>query len=121
MRIPLRTSAYSIPERLKEIDPRLKVYFNTDKQKYEVFGVDAAHQEYHLGEWLYLDQRVLRDVRKGYWLARNTGDPYKQVIRDLDEQDYLEDRQLSKDTEEMAYRVKDRLRWMGGQWRGWSC
>ncbi|MGQ9698972.1 MAG: hypothetical protein ACUVRO_13395 [Armatimonadota bacterium] len=120
MRVQVVAHAYDIPRRLREIDPELTVWYNFATKMYEVVGVDAAGRHYQLGAWPYLDARVERAVRKGYWLARNTGDPYKEVIRQQDEEEYRDELQFRKELQEARYGVVDCMRWSGGQWRGWG-
>lgn len=64
-RFPVETNAFFIPERLKEIDPRLFVMFNRDTQKYEVHV--TGQQGTTLGCELPfpdLDYRAIHHVRE---------------------------------------------------------
>lgn len=120
LRLAVESHVFDLPCRLKELDPTLEVWYNTVSGKYEVWGVDAARQRYCLGAWPFLDARVERAVRRGYWLARNTGDPYRAVIREQDEAEYSEERRLEREREDLPRVVKSETRWLiGGQWRGW--
>lgn len=113
---------FDIPRRLREIDPRLEVWYNTVSGKFEVWGVDATGSNYCLGTWPYLDVRVERAVQKGYWLAHNTGDPYRAIVREQDAEEYCAKKQVERDAEYLANVVKGETRWLtGGQWRGWRC
>jgi|GEM_PF-4059533 hypothetical protein len=116
--IPIETNAFCIPERLCEIDPNIQVFLDTRRQNYVVMTLDDARVAYRLGAWPYLDQRVIQAIRHAYWIARTTGDPYKQLIRGVDDREYREDRELTKATEEMFYRHDNNFRYMG-QWQGW--
>lgn len=121
VRLPIEQHVFDVPRRLKEIDPELEVWYNRISGMFEVWGKDAADRLYCLGSWPRLDVRVVHAVRKGYWLAWNTGDPYRAVIREQDELEYKEEKRIEQEREELPNIVRGETRWLtGGQWRGWS-
>ncbi|WP_026487643.1 hypothetical protein [Caldanaerobius polysaccharolyticus] len=120
MLLEVKTHVYNIPERLKEIDPNLRVFFNTDTQQYEVWGRDL-YGEYELGSFSYLDQRVIRDIRYGYWLANNTGRPWKEFLRQLRRRKDAADEEEVKYWRDLDYALQDDFRWFGRTlYPGWS-
>jgi len=119
IRVQIKQHVSDVPRRLVEIDSELEVWYNLFSEMFEVWGKDAADRRYCLGTWPRLDVRVVRAVRKGYWLARNTGDPYRAVIREQNDQEYKEDKRLEQEREELPNIIKGETRWLiGGQWRG---
>ncbi len=121
MRLEIKAHVYGIPRRLREIDRSLRCFFNTATQKYEVWGMDAHFKPYRLGVWDELDQRVLTAVRKGYWLARNTGDPYRYYLRELDEHEENLERQWQKEVSEITYGMQDDFKYFGREvYPGWG-
>jgi len=80
MMVELTSHVFDIPERLRELDPTLRVFFNSDTQKYEIWGLDEAREEYCLGEFSVLDCRVVAEVRKGIWLMCNKVRPWQEFL-----------------------------------------
>lgn len=120
MLIEVKTHVYDIPRRLKEIDPNLKVFYNTDTGEYEIRGIDRMG-EYILGSYSYLDQRVERDIRIGYWMVNNLSRPWKAFLQKLREERERLEAQESKYFEELDYALKDDFRWFGRTlYPGWS-
>lgn len=113
MRIPLETSVYKIPERLKEIDPSLNVVFNTNTGQYEVWGVDISSTPYILSGFPYLDARVVYTIREAYVVAHSTGDPYKVLLRKFDRNDELRERAYWKALDEKEYQGREALKFFG--------
>lgn len=120
LRLQIRDHVFDIPRRLREIDPDLEVWYNTVSNKFEVWGTDAALRRYCLGSWPYLDVRVERAVRRGYWLAHNTGDPYRALVKTQDELEYKEEKRREREREGLPNLVRGETFWLvRGQWRGW--
>lgn len=114
MRIPVESHVLDIPRRLREVtrDPSIRVYFNTDNQQYEIWGVDAASTPYLMARYPYLDARVEYDFAAAYWRAWRTGNPYKVLLRMMDEREYQKEREYWKGLYELEYGSKDVLRFM---------
>ena len=112
MLIEVKTHVYDIPARLKSVDDNLRVFFNTDTQEFEVWGRDLRG-EYQLGSFPYLDARVEREVRIGYWLARNTGRPWKEFLKKLRERRAKEEEAEAKYLRDLDYALDDDFRWFG--------
>ncbi len=110
MLIEIESHAADLPRRLKEIDPDLWVAFNTAKGKYQVWGLDLASRPYPLASFDHLDGRVEDAIRRAYWVARNTGNPYRKQLEGIAR---AEDRQARADEKEAAereYGMADHLR-----------
>lgn len=112
MRIPVETHVYNIPQRLREIDPALRVFFNTDTQKYEVWGRDL-HGPYLMASFSFLDARVEEAVRKGYHIAHSTGRPYKTLLQEQKIEDEIAEKRWWARLEDIYYGIKDDLKFMG--------
>lgn len=110
MRHPVETNVYLIPERLKEIDPNLKVAFNDKNQSYEVWGVDAMSTPYILSSFKDLDARVVYAIREAYVVAQSTGDPYRHMLRQFDRNDEMREREYWKRLNEQEYVSRDILK-----------
>ncbi|BCV23298.1 hypothetical protein [Gelria sp. Kuro-4] len=112
MLLEVSSHVFDIPERLKEVDPQLRVLFNTDRQQYEVWGRDL-YGPYMLVAFKELDQRALTAVRYGYWVARNTGWPYKHLLQKQADIDYRAEQARYQKLREIEYGLQDDLRFMG--------
>jgi hypothetical protein len=112
MRLPVETHVFDIPQRLREIDPALRVLFNTDKQTYEVWGRDL-HGPYLMASFHELDQRVLTAVRRGYYMARSTGMPYHELLREQEQIDYRAEQARFQRLRDIEYGIRDDLKFMG--------
>lgn len=112
MRIPVKSNAYDIPRRLAEIDPSLQVFFNTDRQCYEVFGRDLRGP-YLMASFAELDCRVETAIYKAYNAAHNTGRPYKHLLRQQEIEDAKAEERRLKDLADLEYGFKDDLKYMG--------
>jgi hypothetical protein len=54
-------------------------------------------------------------------LARNTGDPYKHYIRELDEHEEYMEKQWQKEIEDVAYGLRDDFKYFGREvYPGWG-
>lgn len=111
MRLNVETHVYHIPERLREIDPKLSVKFNTDTQLYEVWGEDIASSPYVLGRFSALDARVVYAVRESYVIAERTGNPYKEILKQFDRNDEQREREYWNQLWEKEYRSRDILKY----------
>jgi len=120
MLLEVKTHVYDIPKRLKEIDKNLKVFFNTDTQEYEIWGRDLQG-EYLVASFPYLDQRVVREVRIGYWMADNKSRPWKEFLHKLrNRRDEVEEAD-AKFLRDLDYALNDDFRWFGRTlYPGWS-
>jgi hypothetical protein len=79
--IPVFTSVFAIPERLKEYDENLFVVFNTKKQHFEVHSLANQGDTFGLTIPLNeLDARTLYLVRKNNLRTRG-----KEIFREIDE------------------------------------
>ncbi len=108
-----------IPERLREIDPALRVLFNTDTQQFEVWGLDKSGP-YLIARFRELDCRVLNAVRYGYWLARNTGAPYTALLRQQAKEDYEAERRRARGLADLERAFREDMRGLFRQlWPGW--
>ncbi len=112
MRIPVESNVCNIPERLREIDPALRVFYNTDKQKYEVWGLDIRGP-YLMASFPELDARVLASVRYGYFVARSTGAPYRHLLREQAEQDWRAEKDRIARLKDIEDGIRDDLKFMG--------
>lgn len=112
MRIEIQSHVTDIPQRLREIDPALRVYFNTDKQVFEVWGRDL-HGPYLMASCDDLDERVLRATRYGYYVARNTGYPYKHLLQEQELNDYRAEQARFERLRDIEYGIRDGLKFMG--------
>jgi sulfur relay (sulfurtransferase) DsrC/TusE family protein len=112
-----------IPRRLREVtgDRSLKVYFNTNEQLYEVWGVDSASTPYLMHKYPFLDARVEFDFIRAYWRAWRTGNPYRELLRKIDERECQKERNYWKSLSDMEYKSKDVTRFAGTPVvQGWS-
>lgn len=111
--ILIEHSVTEIPERLREIDPELSVYFDTDSRLYEVWGKDKERTPYLLARFNAVDNRMLAAVKKGYWSARQTGRPYKRLLEEQRIKDEIMEKRRQADLEDLNYGVKDDLKYCG--------
>ncbi len=109
MRIKVDNHVTGVPERLREIDPDLSVYFNAVTQRFEVVGRDKRGP-YVLGEWPELDNRVVAEVRQGYWVLNHQRKPWRTLLDKLRRD---RDRMLEEDDRRFAERQADDFRWFG--------
>lgn len=112
MRVEVRSHVYDIPQRLREIDPALRVCFNTDTQYYEVWGLDLQGP-YLMAKFDALDCRVVDAVRKGYFLANSTGQPYKAVMREHESALALAENARLQRLKDIEYGIKHDLKFLG--------
>ncbi len=112
MRLPIETHVYDIPQRLREIDPALRVCFNTDTQKFEVWGRDLCGP-YILAVFDSLDCRAVDAVRKGYFLASSTGQPYKAVMQEHESALALAENARMQRLKDIEYGIRNDLRFIG--------
>lgn len=112
MRIELRSHVCDIPQRLREIDPALRVYFNSDTQKFEVWGRDIRGP-YLLASFDELDNRAVAAVRRGYFIARNTGEPYRQMLKEQELLDYRAEQARFERLRDIEYGLRDDLKFAG--------
>jgi len=113
VRIPVESHVYDIPRRLLEVtgDPDIRVYFNTETNKYEIMGVDASFTPYVITRFDALDARAERVIGEAYAVARRTGDPYGVVLRRIAEQEARREEKYWKDLTEKEYQSRDVLRY----------
>jgi len=109
VRIPVESHVLDIPRRLREVtrDPNIKVYFNTETQQFEVWGVDAASTPYLMARYATLDARAEYDFAAAYWRAWRTGNPYKLLLRRIDEIEYERERRYWKGLYELEDASRD--------------
>lgn len=119
MRLPVETHPIDIPQRLREIDPALRVCFNTETQRYEVWGRDVRGP-YILTTFDELDARVLAKVRKAYFIARSTGAPYRELLREQAKLDYEAERARQRRLEDIEAGFRDDFKYFGRDlYPGW--
>jgi hypothetical protein len=106
-RIPVMSNAFSIPERMKEIDDRFFVMFNKATQKFEVHV--RGQQGTTLGCELPfpdLDYRALHYVRK------HTAKSAREVARQIDiENERADKADVDRNLDRSNYKMKDALLW----------
>ena len=103
MKIEIKNDLFDIANRLKEIDPRYEVFFDTEKQKFVIYanGVPQLTIPYD-----NLDTRTLSYVR--YTRVENA----ETVLKDVDGYNARKDRESiekAKDTIEDEYSRRLRL------------
>lgn len=119
MRLLVTSHVVDIPRRLKEIDPNIEVAFNTDTQKFEVWGRDVRGP-YLMASYDELDARVLADVRKAYFVARSTGTPYREMLRRQAKLDYEAERARQRFLKNVSEGFKDDFKFFGKDvYPGW--
>ncbi|NPV89125.1 hypothetical protein HPY42_06465 [Coprothermobacteraceae bacterium] len=115
----METHPLDIPQRLQEIDPELRVLFDTDRQDYTVWGLGRSGP-YILARFRELDCRVLNAVRYGYWLARNTGAPYTALLRQQAQEDYEAERRRQRGLADLERAFREDMRGLFRKlWPGW--
>lgn len=120
LEIPIESNVYRVPERLREIDPNLRVTFHVPSQAYRVWGVDGDGDPYILQTFPYLDARVVRAVKRGYWIARNTGAPYTHMLRRQAEEEYALERRRERDLLDLERNVHEDMSGLFRElWPGW--
>lgn len=112
MRIPIQRHVLDVPQRLREIDPDLSVVYNQATKKFDVVGKDL-YGPYVLASFDTLDSRVVDSVRRGYFIARNTGAPWKALLREQAELDYLAERDRKKSIQALNEGFRDDMRFAG--------
>lgn len=112
LRLEVKTHVFDIPQRLQEIDPTLRVLFNTAKQVFEIWGRDIRGP-YLITGCGELDQRVLLAVRQGYFCARSTGRPYEKLLSKQEMVDYAAKQAQRKRLQDIEYGIKDDLKYLG--------
>lgn len=119
MRVPVESHSMDIPKRLREIDPELRVMYNTERQDYEVWGRDVSGP-YLMARFRELDGRVLDAVRHGYWLAQNTGAPYREMLRQQAKEDYEAERRRARELADLDRAFREDMRGLFRKlWPGW--
>lgn len=121
MMAELTVHVCSIPERLRELDPTLRVFFNPDTQKYEIWSIDAAQEGYCLGDFSVLDARVVAAVRKGMWLMHNKVRPWREFLGEIRENNAKLDEDSSKYLRELEGDAVDAFKYFGTTlYPGWQ-
>ncbi len=93
MKILVKNDLYDISDRLREINPNYRVYFDTDRQKFLLMRNNVLELIFPYEE---LDERAIRHAR--YTSVQNI----KEVLYDLDKE--------NKDMEESSKKqAKDKL------------
>jgi len=90
--IPIESSAFKIPERLREIDKSLFVCFNAKRQSYEVHCLDNVGDTFALNVGLELDARVIELVRRNSLLIHG-----RKVFDEIDEHNAEVERKNQRD------------------------
>ena len=114
--IPLFTSAYDIPKRLKEIDSNLFVVFNTKTQKFEIHSLANKGSTFSMNvPFRTLDARLENFVRK-FDLKRHGRKIYRDMDRENEELERSIKRQRSNDLHGIADEIHPyvkKLAWEG--------
>lgn len=105
MKIKIENDLFDIAERLKTIDPRYEVYFDTEKQKYVLYAngipqlvfphdnLDTRAIDYALYTRMENKENVLRDV-DAYNKRKERDD--KRKVKDRIEDEYARRLRLSR-------------------------
>lgn len=112
MKVEVVSHVFDIPRRLREIDPNLRVFYDTTRGHYEVWGRDIVGP-YLMATFGYLDCRVEDAIRKAYSRAFNTGRPYKQLLYEQEINDYIAEQERLKRIEDLQYGFRSDMRFFG--------
>lgn len=112
MKVEVVSHALDIPRRLREIDSNLRVFYDTARGTYEVWGRDVSGP-YLLAKFNTLDQEAERTIARVYSVAFNTGRPYKQLLYEQEINDYLAEQQRLKRIADLQYGFNNDLRFFG--------
>lgn len=106
-RIPVLSNAFDIPQRLKEIDPRYFVMFNTTSQKYEVHV--KGQPDTTLGLTLPFDELDARAL--GYVQERNQ-EHFEAIARQIDIQnERLVQKREADSLDKAGYKTREAFLW----------
>ena len=120
MKYAIETHPLDIPQRLREIDPELRVVYDSEQDCYEVWGVDASNTPYILGKWKSLDYRVIVAIMQAYYIARSTGRPYKHMLLEQKRHNERLEEQRRKELAEMGRAMREDMRFLFQKlWPGW--
>lgn len=112
-KILITHNVLEIPERLREIDPELRIFYDDRRRKYEVWGADKTRSPYLLSRFDVLDNRALTAIKHAYWIARQNGRPYKDLLRRQSIEDDRLERQRQADLQDLNYGFRDDLKYCG--------
>lgn len=113
VKVKIEHHVLDIPERLKEIDPDLKVLYDTNKDIFELWGVDKNQSPYFMASFTELDNRILTNVRRAYFFARNTKGPYQHLLHEQEEEESREDARRLQREDDIYHGMREDLNFMG--------
>lgn len=103
MLIPIEDNVYDIPRRLKEYEPTLELYFDTDSQEYQVW-----QNKDHINQWVCSTPNTPDDSLLKYLRATdNHRIPFSEYMRKIYEDDEKNERERIKRREESKAALKD--------------
>ena len=112
LKVEVVSHVFDIPRRLQEIDTNLRVFYDTARDAYEVWGRDISGP-YLLAKFDKLDQEAERIISRAYSIAFNTGRPYKKLLYDQEINDYVAEQQRLKRIADLQYGFNNDLRFFG--------
>ena len=110
----------SIPQRLTEIDPDLRVLYDTEEQRYEVWGRDIRGP-YLVTRYAKLHAGLLEDLRQAYRVASSTGRPYKHMLHEQREHNARLERGHRRELADVCRCLREDMAGLSRQlWPGWG-
>lgn len=113
MLVAIERDVTDLGRRIKEIDPALSLFFNTESQKFEVYDL-ASRMPFVLAAD-ELDCRILARLR-----AASLANRGRKVLLDVDEAESRRNQMVERSRRRMAENIAEDLKWAGKRVSGYG-